>query len=93
MAAAKIIVLLIFVFSSLEKQSFARSNSVCCSSNGVEVTDVYNSRIRTSLWVYKQERRIHLDQKSYSGLSLSLILAGDVELCPGPSVKRFSCNS
>ena len=46
-----------------------------------------------TLWVYKQEKLIHLGQKSYSGLSLLQILAGDVKLCPGRSVKCFSSNS
>ena len=76
----------------MKKQSFAGSNSVCYSFNDGEVLDVHNSRITSSLWVYKQERCIYFGQKSYSGLSLLLILAGDVELCPGPSVKCVSCN-
>ena len=92
MAAAINIALLIFALSNVKKQSFASSNSVCYSFDGGEVTDACNSRITTSLWVYKQERGIHLGQKSYSGLILLLILAGDVELCPGPSVKCFNCN-
>ena len=40
-----------------------------------------------------QARKMYLLwPKSYSGLSLLLILAGDVELCPGPNVKCVSCN-
>ena len=92
MAVAINIALLIFIFSNVKKQSFAGSNSVCYSFNDEEVLDVHNSHITSSLWVYKQERCIYFGQKSYSGLSLLLILAGDVELCPGPSVKCVSCN-
>ena len=92
MAVAINIALLIFIFLNVKKQSFAGSNSVCYSFNDEEVLDVHNSRITSSLWVYKQERCIYFGQKSYSGLSLLLILAGDVELCPGPSVKCVSCN-
>ena len=92
MAAALNIALLIFVLSNVKKQSLAGSNWVCYSFNGEEVTDSCNSRITTSLWVYKRERGIRLCQHPHSGLSLLLILAGDVELWTGPSVKCFTCN-
>ena len=62
MAVAINIALLIFIFLNVKKQSFAGSNSVCYSFNDEEVLDVHNSRITSSLWVYKQERCIYFGQ-------------------------------
>ena len=92
MVVAINIALLIFVLFATKKQSFASSNSVCYSFNHGEAADVCSSHITTSLWVYKQERVVYLGRMSYSDLSLLLILAGDVELCPGPNIMCFRCN-
>ena len=48
-----------------------------------------NSKIVTSVWVYMNERGIHLSRNSHSDLTMLLLLAGDVELCPGPSSKCY----
>ena len=91
MAAALDFALLIFALTSVKKQSFASSDSVCHSFNGEEARDVVNSRTVTSVWVYMNERGIHLSRNSHSGLTILLLLAGDIELCPGPSPKCYIC--
>jgi len=40
----------------------------------------------SSLWVYKQTRTYKLNLELRNATCLLLILAGDIELCPGPSV-------
>lgn len=92
MAAALNLALLILALTSVKKQSFASSNSKCYSLNGEEARDVVNSRIVTSLWVYKNERGIYLGRNCHSGLTVLLLLAGDVELCPGPCPKCYTCS-
>ena len=84
--------LVILIFSSLKKQSFASSNSICYSFTGEEAKDICNARIISSLWTYKQEKGITIRRNSHSGLNILLILAGDVELCPGPALKCFICS-
>ena len=88
MAVALNFALLVFVLTSVKKQSFAGSNSICYSSNG----DVAISHIVTSLWVYKNQRGIYFGSNCHSGLKMLLLLAGDVKLCPGPSRRCFTCS-
>ena len=80
MAAALKLALITFII-------FTAGNSVCYSFHGKEVQDVPDMRIISSLWIYKSEKGICLSHTR--ALSVLLILAGVVELCPGP--KFFVC--
>ena len=84
--------LVILIFSSVKKQFFASSNSICYSFTGEEAKDICNARIISLLWIYKQDRGITVRRNSHSGLNFLLISAGDVELCPGPALKCFICS-
>ena len=79
--------LITFIIFNVKKASFTAANSVCYSFHGEEVQDVPDMRIISSLWICKSEKGICLSHKR--ALSVLLILAGDVELCPGP--KCFVC--
>ena len=83
--------LVILIFSSVKKQSFASSNSICYSFTGEEAKDICNARVISSLWIYKQDKGITVRRNSHSGLNILLILA-DVELCSGPALKCFICS-
>ena len=92
MAATLNFALLVFVLTSVKKQSFTSSDSICYSLNGDVARDVVNSHIVTSLWVYKNQRGSYFGSNCHSGLKMLLLLAGDVELCPRPSRKCFTCS-
>ncbi|XP_065071070.1 uncharacterized protein LOC135695815 [Rhopilema esculentum] len=93
MAAAVYFAVVIFILSNIRKESFASANSVCFSFYGEEAKDVQNSRICASVWVHKQEKGIHVlhNTRTHVGLQLLLLLAGDVEMCPGPCQKCITC--
>ena len=67
----------------IRKESFASANSRCFSFNGENVEDVENSRICTSIWVYKQEKGAFVGHNSqnHAGFKLLLLLAGIIETC------------
>ena len=64
-------------------------NSCCYSLYPHEATDVKESFTLSSIWEYKQEHGLRLRPKN--GLKILLILAGDIELCPGPAIKCSNC--
>ena len=92
MAVALKFAVMIFVLFNIRKEYFASANSVCFSFNGENVEDVENSRICASIWAYKQEKGTFVGHNSqnHAGLQLLLLLAGDVEMCLGHSMKCFS---
>ena len=71
---------------------FAGVNSVCYFVCDHEAKVVGKIRIIPSLWTYKQDRGVTLGRSSHSGLYILLILAGDVEVCPGSGLKCFICS-
>lgn len=84
------IALAIVVIFAVKKPSLVGSNSVCYSFHYEEATDINESYISSSLWQYKQDYGLNL--RSENALKLLLILAGDIELCPGPAVKCCGCS-
>ena len=89
-----IVKLLCFILVTfyVKKPLHISANSVCYSFYGEEVLDTISLNITSSLWQYK------LDNYCYSlrpkhALKILLIIAGDIELCPGAKRKileRFS---
>ncbi|CAB4031515.1 Hypothetical predicted protein, partial [Paramuricea clavata] len=82
MAVALKSVLLVVIILMIKKPCFTNSSSCCYweaskDSNSFEGTYIY-----PSLWQYKQERCLVVTRASL--LRILLLLAGDVELCPGP---------
>ena len=73
MVVALNLALTVFILFYAKKPTFASANSVCYSFHMDEVTDIKDLRITPSLWVY-----------NLCILCILLILAGDIETCPGP---------
>ena len=80
------IALIVSVIFSIKKPSLLTSSSVCYW-NTLDLKDYY---FTTSIWSYKQERGISLRPRS--ALTILLILAGDIETCPGPCLKCNCCS-
>ena len=53
------------------------------------MNDVKETYITSSLWQFKQEYGLNL--RSKSAMKIILILAGDIELCPGPRANCAGC--
>ena len=81
--------LAVFIIFTIKKPSLVGSNSICYSFHYEEVFDTNESLIPSSLWQIRQEYGLNV--RSENALKLLLILAGDVELCPG-AVVRYSTN-
>ena len=92
MAVALKFVLTICSIVYTKKLSFMKANSVCCKFYGEPVNVIESSWIATSLWIHRQERGLDLGQESHVGLTLLLLLSGDIEFCPGPCIKCFTCS-
>ena len=75
----------IFVTLYIKKPSFVTANSVCYLFHGEEVFDSKDSYVTSSLWQYKQERSFFVRPNHV--LNILLLIAGDGELCTGPSIK------
>ena len=76
--------LVALIICRVKKPSFAESNSVCYSFHCEEISDTNESLIPSSLWQIKQMNGLNV--RAENALKLLLILAGDIELCPGPVV-------
>ena len=79
--------LAIFIILSIKKISLSASNFVCYSLYPEETVDLKETYICSSLWELKRASIFNPNPKH--ALKFLLLLAGDVELCPGP---RVSCN-
>lgn len=89
MAVALKIALALFVFCSLKKTTLVSCNSVCYSLYPDDAKDVKETYICSSLWQIKQELGLNLKPKY--AMRILLILAGDIELCPGPRANCAGC--
>ena len=92
MAATINFVLLVIIFVTIKRLSFASANSVCYSFNGEHVQDIQSGRRRASIWAYKQQTKLDMGCRPHAVLTMLLLLCGDVETCPGPRVTCCSCN-
>ena len=77
------------IFFTVKQLSLLSSNSCCYSNYPKEAPDIKDDHITASIWCYKQEHNLCLRPKS--ALTILLILAGDVELCPGRNGKCSTC--
>ena len=84
------IALTVFVIFSIKKPSLLTSNSVCYWNISEDTLDLKDYYFTPSIWSYKQERGISLRPRS--ALTILLILAGDIETCPGPCLKYNCCS-
>ncbi len=82
-------VLLVFVILAVKKPCFTHSSSCCYWEVSKDVTQPNETYIYPSLWQCKQERC--LVARKASLLRMLLLLAGDVELCPGPKRSCQAC--
>ena len=81
---------LIYVIFALKKSCFSTSFSLCYWESSKEVIDNKETFMYSSLWNYKQVNRSVV--KKPLSLWILLLLAGDVETCPGPGMICFACN-
>ncbi|CAB3977616.1 Hypothetical predicted protein [Paramuricea clavata] len=68
---------------SVKKLGFLNGDSVCYHSYDSSPILFEQNRLYSSIWQYKQERGLFVSQSV--ALKMLLILAGDIELCPGPN--------
>eukprot|EP00794_Sanderia_malayensis_P019777 gene19777-21713_t len=94
MAVALNLVLTIFIITSAKKPSFLSAGSFCFAQNHHEAIDEKDSRTCATLWIYKLEKGFYLGQhpSCRASFRIFLLLAGDIETCPGPSLKCNMCN-
>ena len=83
------IALTIIAILAIKKPSLLTSNSICYSDISEDDLAIKDYHITVSIWNYKQERGINL--RPISALMILLLLAGDIETCPGPCLKCNSC--
>ena len=86
---AKLLCFILVTFC-VKKPSYISPNSVCYSFYGEEALDTISLNIASSIWQYK------LDNYCYSlrpkrALKILLIIAGDIDFCPGPCSKCNVC--
>ncbi len=89
MAVVVNIALALVVLFSLKKTSLVSCNSVCYSLYPEDVRDIKETYISSSLWQFKQEFGLNLKPKY--AMRILLILAGDIEICPGPRANCAGC--
>ena len=77
------ITLIILAVFGVKKPQFTNADSVCYSFHFDEASDVENSHFAGSIWNYFDKAGLTRVQPKCA-VKLLLILAGDVELCPGP---------
>ena len=82
------IIAAILITFSIKKSSFVSCNSACYSVCSSDATDTKETFICSSIWLYMENHALRLRPKH--GLNILLILAGDVEICPGPAKKCYS---
>ena len=91
--AARVIkfALAIFAIFAVKKPQFTNANSICYSFHLEEAIDVPDMYLTCSIWNYFDSIGFACLQPR-SVVKLLLILAGDVEVCPGPTLENlFQC--
>ena len=94
MAASSVDVLLfaliIFATFNIKKASYISSDGISCTLSTEEVyCDKFDTHICSSLWIVKKNCILPTKYLSKSLLTILLIIAGDIEIQPGPSSKTF----
>lgn len=77
------------ILFSVKKASLSTCNSVCYSLYPEEAKDLQETYICSSLWQLKQDSGFN--PRLRHALKFLLLLAGDIELCPGPRVHCSGC--
>ena len=76
-----------FIILMIKKPCFTNSSSICYETHIDERLELHETYVYPSLWVYKEERGLLVKKTHF--MKVLLILAGDIELCPGPT--RIKC--
>ena len=80
--------ILCVIFCTVKRPCFTNSNA-CYNFTTSEVTEEKESFIYSSLWQYNLEKPIFVYKKYF--LRMLLLLAGDIEVCPGPTARITYC--
>ena len=85
--------LLIFILMNffVRKPSFTSADTICLAINATEVIESKETFIYASLWQYNQEKTITFTGKYFT--KLLLLLAGDLEINPGPVNRKLTCTT
>ena len=85
------IALCCFIVLWIKKPCFTNAYSVCYDTVTEEAAVVKETYIYSSLWQFKQEKPLSMHKSFWFGIIL--LLAGDIEVCPGPNIKLlcFGC--
>ena len=79
--------ILCVIFCTVKRPCFTNSNA-CYNFTTSEVAEEKESFIYSSLWQYNLEKPIFVYKKYL--FRVLLLLAGDIEVCPGPTA-RITC--
>ena len=79
----------IFTILSIKKPCFTNSTSVCFELHVEDRLEIKETYVYPSLWVYKETRGLFVRKTHF--MKNLLLLAGDVELCPGPACIKCAC--
>ena len=57
-----------------------------------DLLNTQESFVYSSLYVFKQQNGFFVQNRSQNLVTLLLLLSGDIELCPGPTLRCSTCN-
>ena len=78
---------LFFIIFATKRPCFTSATNLCYHKYVGESVEIKETYVYSSLWVFKEERGLFVRRQHL--LKILLILAGDVELCPGP--RNITC--
>ena len=91
MAVSAVTLKLLLSFLLIFFVSFTSANSCCYSFFGEISTDTVSNHYTSSLWEFYYKKNILACNAKFT-LRLLLILAGDIETCPGPRARCTHCS-
>ena len=79
--------LLVIINFQVKKSAFVDSDSIGLSIAGKELDNSKETFILSSLWqIRRRKRDIHVRSSRQSFVCLLILMCGDIESCPGPSL-------
>ena len=87
-------IIFIILSIALKERSFVTSCPIDESMESDGKFEVSESFIWSSLWVYQSANMVWIRPKPRGVVTILLLMAGDIETCPGPTPRRISleCN-
>ena len=76
--------LILYVILSIKSPCFTNASSICYSGVNENSLELKETFICSLIWQFRQERGLFVRNRYL--VQMLLLLAGDVELCPGPKI-------